>query len=200
MLNVLYDVNTYAFRQNFWMISTSNYYIIESIKNDIMIFFLLFLILYFSMINVRCVFIIFYFTCLSSSCYLRFAVSNVHAIFFQKIYIQESLIRYWHFDCWSSAKRWCCVNVLLTRKLLFLIFEMIIVCLMISVLYNNRFSSKWFLNLQITKILSSKRMIRLQRFEQFVRNFFSSFHQRNNVLSTQIRRYSFVLLLNAESI
>jgi hypothetical protein len=145
MLNELYDVDTHAFRQNFWIINTSNCCTIESIRSDIMIFFLLFLMLYCNMINVRCVFIIFRFACLSSSCYLRFVVSNVHAIFFQKIYIEKSSMRCWHFDCWSSAKRWRCVDVLLTKKLLFLIFVMIIVCLMTFVLCNCRFSSTWSL-------------------------------------------------------
>jgi hypothetical protein len=84
--------------------------------------------------------------------------------------------------------------------LLFLISVMMIVCLMISVSNNCRFSSTWFLYLEMTKILSSKRMIRSQRFKQFVRNFFSSFHRRSVVLSMQMRRYSFVLFLNAESI
>jgi hypothetical protein len=117
-----------------------------------MILSLLFLMLYCSMINVRCVFIIFRSACLLSSCYLRFAVSNVHAIFFQKIYIEESLMRCWRFDCWSFVKHWRCVNVLLTKKLLFLIFVMMIVCLMIFVQYNYRFSNTWFLCLKMTKI------------------------------------------------
>jgi hypothetical protein len=141
MLNELYDVDTHAFRQNFWMINTSNCCTIESIKSDIMIFSLLFLILYCSIINVRCVFIIFRSACLSSSCYLPFVVSNIHAISFQKIYIEESLMRYWHFDWWSSAKGWRYVNVLLTRKLLSLIFVMMIVCLIIFISYNCRFSN-----------------------------------------------------------
>ncbi len=166
------------------MINTSNYCIVESIKNDIIIFSLLFLMLYCNMINVRCVFIIFRSACLSSSCYLRSAVSNVHAISFQKIYIEESSMRCWHFDCWSSAKRWRCVDVLWARRLLFLIFVMMIVCLMIFVLCNCRFSDTWSLYLKITKILFSKRMTRSQQFEQFVRSFFSSFHQRSDVFST----------------
>jgi flagellar biosynthesis protein FlhB len=165
-----------------------------------MIFFLLFLMLYCSMINVRCVFIIFRSACLSSSCYLRSVVSNVHAISFQKIYIEESSMRCWHFDCWSSAKRWRCVDVLLTKKLLFFIFVMMIVCLIIFVLCNCWFSSTWSLYLKMTKILSLKRMIRSQQFEQFVRNFFSFFHQRSDVFSMQMRCYSFVLFLNAELI
>jgi hypothetical protein len=127
----LYNVYTQTFRQNFWMINTLNCYIIESTKNDIMIFFLLFLILYCNMINVRCTFIIFRFACLSSSWCLRSAVSNVFAIFFQKIYIEKSLTHCWFFDCWLFKKRWYFVNILLTRTLLFLIFAMMIVCLMI---------------------------------------------------------------------
>ncbi len=200
MLNELYDVDTHAFRQNFWMISTSNCCTIKSIRSDIMILSWLFLMLYCSMINVRCVFIIFRFACLLSSCYLRSAVSNVHAISSQKIYIEELSMRCWHFDCWSSAKRWRCVDVLLTKELLSSIFVMMIVCLMIFVSSNCRFSSTWFLYLKMTKTFSSKRMTRSQRSEQLVRNFFSSFHQRNTALSTQMRRYSFVLLLNAKSI
>ncbi len=200
MLIKLYDVDTHAFRQNFWMINTLNCCTAESIKSDIMIFSLLFLMLYCNMINVRCVFITLRSACLSSSCYLRSAVSNVHAISFQKIYIKESSMRCWHLDCWSSAKRWRCVDVLLTRKLLFLIFVMMIVCLMIFVSCNYLFSSTWSRYQEKTKTLSSKRMIRSQRFKQFVRNYVSSFHQRSDVLSTQMRRYSLVLLLNAESI
>jgi hypothetical protein len=200
MLNKLYDVNTHAFRQSFWMINTSNCCIIESIKNDIMIFFWLFSMLYYNMINIRCVFIIFRFACLSSSYYLRFAVLNVHAIFFQKIYIEKSSMRCWHFDCWSFTKCWRCVDVLLMKTLLFLIFVMMIICLIIFVSYNCRFSNTWSLYLEMTKILFSKKMIRSQRLNQFVRNFFSFFHQRNNVFSTQMRRYFFVLFLNAKSI
>ncbi len=184
MLNELYDVDTHAFRQNFWMINTLNCCIIKSIRNDIMIFSLLLLMLYCSMINVRCVFIILRFACLSSSCYLRFVVSNVHAISFQKIYIEKSSMRCWHFDCWSFAKRWRCVDMLWAKKLLFLIFVMMIVCLMIFVLCNCRFSNTWFLYLEKTKIFSSKRMIRSQQFKQFVRSFSLFFHQRNDVFST----------------
>ncbi len=107
-------------------------------------------------------------------------------------------MRYWHLDCWSSAKRWRCVDVLLTKKLLFLIFVMMIVCLMIFVLCNCRFSSTWSLYLEMTKILFSKKMTRSQQFEQFIRSFFSFFHQRSDVFSTQIRCYSFVFFLNAD--
>jgi hypothetical protein len=68
--------------------------------------------------------------------------------------------------------------------LLFLIFVMMIVCLMIFVLCNCRFSNTWFLYLEKTKIFSSKRMIRSQQFKQFVRSFSLFFHQRNDVFST----------------
>ncbi len=92
---------------------------------------------------------------LSSSRYLRSVVSNVHAISFQKIYIEESLMRYWRLDCRSSAKRWRCVDVLLTKRSLFLIFVMMIVCLMIFVQCNCRFSSTWSLYLEMTKTVNS---------------------------------------------
>ncbi len=159
MLNELYDVDTQIFRQNFWMINTSNCCTIESIKSDIMMFFLLFLMLYYNMINVRCVFIIFRFACSSLSWYLRFVVSNIFAISFQKIDIAKLLMRCWFLDCWSFAKRWRCVDVQWTRTLLFLIFVMIIICLKIFVQYNCRFSNTWFLYSKMTKILFSKRMI-----------------------------------------
>ncbi len=191
----MYNVDTHAFRQNFWMINTSNCCTIESIKNDIMILFLLFLMLYCNMINVHCVFIIFRSACLLSSCYLRSVVSNVHAISFQKIYIEKLLMRCWHFNYWSSAKRWRCVDMLLTKRLLFLIFVMMIVCLIIFVLCNYRFSNTWYLYLKMTKIHFSKRMIWSQQFKQFVRSFFSFFHQRSDFFSTQMRCYFFVLFL-----
>jgi hypothetical protein len=189
----------HAFRQNFWMISTSNCYTTESIKSDVMILSLLFLMLYCSMINDGRVLITFRSACLSSSCYLRSVVSNVHAISFQKICIEESSMRCWRLDCWSSAKRWCCVDVLLTRRWLSLISVMMIVCLMIFVQCNCRFSSTWSLYLEMTKILFSKKMTRSQQSEQLVRSFSSSFHQRSDVFSTQMRYYSFVLFLNAKS-
>ncbi len=84
MLNELYNVDTQTFRQNFWMINTSNCCTIESIRSDIIMLSLLFLMLYCNMINVRCVLITFRFACSSLSWYLRFVVSNVLAIFFQK--------------------------------------------------------------------------------------------------------------------
>ncbi len=136
MLNELYDVDTQTFRQNFWMINTSNCCTIESIKNDIMMLFLLFLMLYCNIINVCYVFIILRFACLSSSWYLRFAVANVLAIFFQKIDIEKSSMRCWFLDCWLSVERERYVDVLWTTTLLFLIFVMMIVCLMIFVSYN----------------------------------------------------------------
>ncbi len=138
MLNELYNVNTQTFCQNFWMINTLNCCTIKSTKNNIMIFFLLFLILYYNIINVRYAFIIFHFACLSSSLCLRSIVSNVFAIFF-KSFISKIVNALLIFDCWSFKEHWRCVDVLLTRTLFFLIFAMMIVCLMIFALYNCRF-------------------------------------------------------------
>jgi hypothetical protein len=156
MLNELYDVDTQMFRQSFWMINTSNCCTIESTRNDIMIFFLLFFMLYCNMINVRCAFIIFRFACLSSSWCLRSIVSNVFAIFFQKIYIEESSTHCWFLDCWSFEERWRCVDVLLTRTLRFLIFAMMIVCSMIFALCNYRFLNTWCLYLKKRKFFLRK--------------------------------------------
>ncbi len=175
MLNELYDVDTQTFRQNFWMINTSNCYTIELIKSDIMILFLLFFMLYCNMINVRCAFIILRFACLSSSWCLRSTVSNILAISFQKIYIEELSTHCWFLDCWSFEKRWRCVVVLLTRTLRSLIFTMMIVCSVIFALCNCRFSNTWCLYLKKINILFSKRLIRLQWTKQFVRDLSSSF-------------------------
>jgi hypothetical protein len=89
---------------------------------------------------------------------------------------------------------------LLTWTLRSLIFAMMIVYSMISALCNYRFSNTWCLYLKKTKIFSSKKLIRLQWTKQFIRDSSSLFRQRYDALSMQMRRYSFVLLLNAKSI
>ncbi len=161
---------------------------------------LLFLMLYCSMINVRCVFKIFCSACLLSTCCLRLIIWIAFAIFFQTICISESSMHYWLLDCWSFAERWHCVDALWAKRLLHSISVKMIVCSAIFVLCSCSFRDTWFLCLRTKKIFFSRRKIRSQRTSRCVLCCSLSLDWRFDFLLTRAWCCSLSLLSRAKSI